>query len=206
MEFFCSPEIQQKLQEIQNLLPLENNNVQVNFSQNLITISDSIHNHDIILSSQQKPKLISPDLENIINDIYQAEVIFDYEITMEDNLNRILAYIGKKDNPNGQKIIMLSHLGKKIKNEYSTNRKKIRSIIEVQTGLDGERIIKIAKRAYQFIQVIGDFPIREITKVTPKWLYGVRQKDFDQMLKMCKERELIEFSELANLNFAGAQS
>ena len=100
--------MQQKLQAVQKLLPYDTDNVQVNFSRDSITVTTGLHS--ILLPVQrQRPE---QNLQLIVDEVFNAETIYDWEISMEDNLDQILAYITKKDNPVGQRIVMYFHLGR----------------------------------------------------------------------------------------------
>jgi hypothetical protein len=49
------------------------------------------------------------------------------------------------------------------------------------------------------LEITGEFPIRLINQVTPRWLYNLNEGEFEEFLQKCNRINNLE------LNFAGAQ-
>ena len=193
MAFF--ERLQQKLKEFYREFPaeIEEVNIQMKPSQFIIET-----NNDKIIVDTQTVKRIN--FSPFIIDLFTSELDFDFGLYVEKDLIKLLNYLNNDSLPNGKKLLVYSLIEENFNKLIDTTTKKSAyEFLKQNSPQNHRRIKQIAKRAYKLMEIIGDFPIRLTTQVTPRWLYNLNKGEFKKFLQKCKQMQDM------NSHFAGAQ-
>ena len=135
-----------------------------------------------------------------LTDIIEAEFDFDFSFYVENDLNNLLQYVGNIQHPNGKRILAYSLLETKMNLRLQQSSKKdLLKFLRENSSQNERRLRTIAKRANQLLNVIDEFPIKMLEKVTPKWLYRLTEKEFSEFILKCQRLNSLD------QHFAGAQ-
>jgi len=156
--------LQKALLEVHKLLQPRSNDTNIKFMEDRIQIFQ--HNNlqnEIIIPSNNDSKF-----KPFLLDIDEASISLDYDYYIEDDENTHIQFLADSNNFNGKKLISYSKLGQRIKDLNNDFKRNARRTIENKIQRNGQRTLRIASRAYELFLIIGDFPIREFKKITPK--------------------------------------
>ena len=131
-------------------------------------------------------------------DIDQASINLNYDFYIEDNEALLFKSLTDSNISNGLKLISYAKLGLKFKDYDKTGKRNARKTIEDKIERNGTRTLRIASRTYQLFEIIGDFPICEFKRITPKWLFSLTNSEFETFLELCRKGN-------ESVCFAGAQ-
>ena len=161
-----------------------------NFPENMSEINISMTNENLTISNLENTIIIpSTQIRKINFDIY-----------LETDLQVLLTYVENYNNPNGQRLLAYSLIGSIIeKRTQTTSKRDVTKYLQGHSQQNISRLRQIARRANQLFKIIEEFPIKLVTKVTPRWLYQLNEREFEEFLVKCERIKSHENS------FAGAQ-
>lgn len=202
MELQLSPKQQQKLIELYQILQVPPNNVTIRMSPGTIKVKcNEIKTTLVVPESSLNTRKRNLDL--FIEEAYNADVDFDMTVKDEEEFNKLLQFIVDPNKANGQKILAYSKIWEKCsqRNKDGVSMLTINTEINSITNKNSGRLLRIAKKAHQVMEVMGDFFPRKLKLITPTWLQHVRSSDFESFLvgTKLKYRQGIE-------HLAGARS
>lgn len=189
-----NPSLQKALLEVYKLLEPNSGDTHIQFSKDKIQFTQSNNAPYEITVASNDDKFIP-----FLLDIDEAPIDLDYNFYVDDNENTHMQYLADTNNPNGKKLISYSKIGQRIKDQNNDSKQITRRTIENKIQRNGQRILRIASRAYQLFEIIGDFPIRKFKRITPKWLFSLTNDEFSKFLELCKKGS-------EDFCFAGAQT
>ncbi|RHZ87912.1 hypothetical protein Glove_29g109 [Diversispora epigaea] len=187
--------LQQKLVELYYNFPENMSEINIKMTNENLTISNL--ENTIIIPSTQIRKI---NFDIYIEDILSANLDFCFDIYLETDLQVLLTYVENYNNPNGQRLLAYSLIGSIIeKRNQTTSKRDVTKYLQGYSQQNIPRLRQIARRANQLFKVIEEFPIKLVTKVTPRWLYQLNEREFEEFLIKCERIKKHENS------FAGAQ-
>ena len=193
MAFF--EHLQQKLKELYREFPEEIGEVNIQMKPNQFII---VTNNNRIIVDTQTVKQIN--FSPFIIDLFTSELDFDFGLYVEKDLIKLFNHLDNDSLPNGKKLLVYSLIEENF-NELikATSKKSAYNFLKQNCQQNNRRTKQIAKRAYKLMKIIGNFPIRLTSQVTPRWLYNLNEGEFKKFLQKCEQMQDM------NSHFAGAQ-
>lgn len=193
MAFF--ERLQQKLKELYREFPAEIGEVNIQMKPNQFIIMTN--NNRITVDTQTVRRI---NFSPFIIDLFTSEHDFDFGLYSERDLIKLFNYLDNDSLPNGKKLLVYSLIEENFnKLITATTKKSAYDFLKQNCQQNNRRTKQIAKRAFRLMEIIGDFPIRLTTQVTPRWLYNLNEGEFEKFLEKCKQTQ-----DMSN-HFAGAQ-
>jgi len=193
MAFFIH--LQEKLKELYREFPADTDEVNIQMKPDQFIIK--ANNKTTIVTTQTIKRI---NFTPYTIDLFTSELDFDFGLYVEKDLVKLLQYIKQDSLPNGKKLLVYSLIEENF-NELanSTSKKVAYEFLKQNSQQHTRRTKQIAKRSYRLMKIIGDFPIRLTSQVTPRWLYNLNEGEFEEFLQKCKDMNNLEN------HFAGAQ-
>jgi hypothetical protein len=193
MAFF--EHLQQKLKELYREFPTDIDEINIKMKPDQFIIE--ANNEKTIVTTQTVKRI---DFTPYTLDLFTSEFDFDFGLYAEKDLTKLLQYINQNLLPNGKKLLAYSLIEENF-NELvnTTSKKSAYEFLKQNSQQNTRRLKQIAKRTYKVMEIIGDFPIRLTTLVTPRWLYNLNEGEFEEFLQNCNRMKELDHC------FAGAQ-
>jgi hypothetical protein len=187
--------LQQKLKELYQEFPANTDEINIKMKPDQFIIE--ANNETIIVTTKTVKRI---DFSPYTLDLFTSELDFDFGLYVEKDLTKLLQYLNQNSLPNGKKLLVYSLIEENF-NELikRTSKRSAYEFLQRNSQQNSRRIKQIAKRTYSLMKIIGDFPIRLTTQVTPRWLYNLNEGEFEEFLQKCNRMNSLEN------HFAGAQ-
>ena len=141
------------------------------------------------------------DFNPYLLELFNAELDFDFGLYAETDLKNLLKYSEDITNPNGKRLLAYSLLeARLIQLQLTIPKNELQAQLIRYSTHNVDRLQRIAKRAHRLLQEIGEFPIKMTEKITPRWLYCLTKKEFNELIQKCSRMNNLES------HFAGAQN
>ena len=187
MELKLSPEQQQKLINLYKSFYAHTNEVTVQMRKGNIKVKcNNLETTLIVPNVFSGSKKRNIDL--LVDEAYDAEVDFDMTVKDEENLSTLLQFTKDPNLSNGQKILAYSKVWENCKKRKLNGESSITIQTEVNTitNRNSDRLLRIANKSSQVMEVVGDYFPRDFKLITPTWLQHVKSADFEEFLEKTK--------------------
>jgi hypothetical protein len=188
--------LQEKLMELYKDFPNEIQNTTIQLDPTECTITTLNQTIQVPVTNIKRTNFTP-----FLTDIIEADLDFDFGLYAENNLNNLLHYVGNLQHSNGKRILAYSLLETKMNHQLQqSSKRELLKFLRENSSQNERRLRLIARRANQLLNVIDEFPIKLLEKITPKWLYRLTEREFNEFISKCQRLNSL------NQHFAGAQS
>ena len=198
MELQLSPEQQQKLLNLHQSLGAHTNEITIQMKKGKIKVNCNNIQTSLIVPTNPKSK--KRNVDQYVEDAYNADIDLDMTIKDEENIGVLLQFIQDPNQSNGQKILTYSkfweNCNKKRKIEGLSSR-TLNSEISSLTTRNVNRLMRVAKKSHKVMEVVGDFFPRKFEIITPTWLLRVNDSEFENFLERTKVKYRLGIEHLA---------
>ncbi|RHZ51241.1 hypothetical protein Glove_481g65 [Diversispora epigaea] len=187
--------LQQKLIELYQNFPGEISKVNVQLKPDGYLIRTP--EQTISVSTENIKK---KDFNPYLLDLFNADLDFDFGLYAETDLKKLLEYSDNINNPNGKRLLAYSLLETRINQlQLNITKKELQVQLTKNSTQNVIRLRTISKRAYRLLKEVDEFPIRLAEKVTPRWLFRLTKKEFEEFIQKCSHMSKLENRDIDNL-------
>jgi hypothetical protein len=198
MELQLSTEQQQKLISLYQSFGAHTNEITIQMNKGKIEVKCNNIQTSFIVPA--KPTSKKRKIDQYVEEAYNADIDLDMTVNNEENIENLLQFIQDPTQSNGQKLLAYSkfwtNCNKKRKVE-GLSVKTLKSEISSITTRNIDRLMRIAKRSHEVMEVVGEFFPRKFEIITPTWLLNANNADFESFLERTTVRYRLGIEHLA---------
>lgn len=198
MELQLSTEQQQKLINLYQSLCAHTNEVIIKMDKGKIKVQCNNNQTTFIVPAKLNSK--KRKMDQYVEEAFNADIDLDMTVNDEENIETLLQYTQDSKQPNGQKLLAYSKFWKncnKRRKVEGLSTKTLKSEISSITTRNVDRLMRIARRSHEVMEVVGEFFPRKFEIITPTWLLNVNNTEFESFLERTTVRYRLGIEHLA---------